>query len=632
MTPERKYRYFALDFETTIYKGQTYTEVWASACAELYTESVNVFHSIEEQYKYLVSLNQNIIGYYHNLKFDGMFWLSYLLLKQGYRQAITKDSVWIEDNKMPNKSLKYMISSMGQWYSLTLKINNRIIQFRDSLKLLPFTLQTIGKSFDTKHQKTSIEYTGFRYAGCDISEQEEEYIKNDVLVLKEALEFMIDEKHNKLTIGSCCLEEFKSTIPRYNEPYWYDEFYPDLTKTELDPNYFGAGNADEYIRKSYKGGWCYLAKGKEHKEYSNGVTVDVNSLYPSVMHSESKNKYPVGSPKWWVGDYIPDEAKDKYYFLRIKTRFYLKPNRVPCIQIKKSFFYKGNEWLENSDITDIKTGEKYTHIREKDGTLTDTSVILTLTMTDYKLIKEQYDLVDCQILDGCWFECRIGLFDEYINKYKEIKEKSKGARRTLAKLFLNNLYGKLASSTDSTFKVAYILDNVVKFKTIKENNKKAGYIAIGSAITSYARNFTIRAAQANYNHFIYADTDSLHLNCKKEDLKDISLHDTHFLCWKVENEWDTGYFLRQKTYIEKTGDTYDIKCAGMPEKCKRLFEHSIKQDITDFTGYNEEETKFIKQKRTVKDLTVGLSIPSKLTPKSIQGGVVLQDTTFTVIM
>ena len=33
---------------------------------------------------------------------------------------------------------------------------------------------------------------------------------------------------------------------------------------------------------------------------------------------------------------------------------------------------------------------------------------------------------------------------------------SKGAMRTLAKLFLNNLYGKLASSTKSSFKKAYV--------------------------------------------------------------------------------------------------------------------------------------------------------------------------------
>ena len=58
------------DFETTVYKGQKTTEVWASACVELFTEEVNLFHSIDEQFSYFESLSSNIVCYYHNLKFD----------------------------------------------------------------------------------------------------------------------------------------------------------------------------------------------------------------------------------------------------------------------------------------------------------------------------------------------------------------------------------------------------------------------------------------------------------------------------------------------------------------------------------------------------------------------------------
>ena len=67
------------DFETTVYDGQEYTEVWASACVELGTEDVHIFNSIDDTFKYLVSLKTNVIIYYHNLKFDGSFWLPYLL-------------------------------------------------------------------------------------------------------------------------------------------------------------------------------------------------------------------------------------------------------------------------------------------------------------------------------------------------------------------------------------------------------------------------------------------------------------------------------------------------------------------------------------------------------------------------
>ena len=82
-------------------------------------------------------------------------------------------------------------------------------------------------------------------------------------------------------------------------------------------------------------------------------------------------------------------------------------------------------------------------------------------------------------------------------KYKAIKESSKGAERELAKLYLNNLYGKFSANDSSSYKRPFINNkNVLGFEIIEEHEKKPGYIAIGSAITSYARRFVINAAQA----------------------------------------------------------------------------------------------------------------------------------------
>lgn len=208
-------RKFMCDFETTVYKGQTSTEVWASASVEFYTENVNIFHSIDEQFQYFKSLNCDIVAYYHNLKFDGNFWMSYLLTELKYEQAIyylndeQTQAEFIRIKDMKNKSFRYTISDMGQWYTLTIKVNNHIIELRDSLKLLPFSVKQIGKSFKTKHQKLDMEYTGYRYAGCNITDDEKQYIVNDVLVVKEALEQLFNDGHDKLTIGSCCMEEYK---------------------------------------------------------------------------------------------------------------------------------------------------------------------------------------------------------------------------------------------------------------------------------------------------------------------------------------------------------------------------------------------------------------------------------------
>lgn len=638
---KRRYKYLVADFETTVYSGQTDTQVWAAASVELGSEDVRIDGSIEQQWEYFKSLKADLIVYYHNLKFDGAFWLDYLINVLNIKQAYDWDGknpetiVWRSKWDMEPNTVRYSLSDMGQWYSIVVKVGRKFIEFRDSLKLLPFSVKRIGQSFRTKHQKLDMEYEGLRYPGCDITPEEREYIANDVLVVKEALEIMFSEGHTKLTIGSCCLDEFKKSLKAET----YDELFPNLYDFPLDES-FGAENAGEYIRKSYRGGWCYLVKGKENKIKRGGTTADVNSLYPSMMSSDSGNVYPIHQPHFWKGP-IPElaYANSHFFFVRIRTRFYIKEGKLPFIQLKHSFSYSATEMLTTSDIYDPKTGKHYRSYLDFDGEERPAIVEMTLTCTDWYLLNEHYNLVDLEVLDGCWFTTTLGVFDEYIEKYKQIKFLSKGAKRELAKLFLNNLYGKLASSTDSSFKVAYTKqDHSLGFITVSAHDKKPGYIAVGSAITSYARNFTIRAAQKNYHGvdspgFIYADTDSIHCDLAPEDIKGIKVHDKDFCCWKLESCWDIGYFVRQKTYIEHVVKEdledcepyYNLKCAGMPQSCKNLFVQSMEGG---HTSSNPDEADFLSTKRTIEDFKIGLRIPGKLLSKRIPGGVLLVPTTF----
>ena len=203
---------------------------------------------------------------------------------------------------------------------------------------------------------------------------------------------------------------------------------------------------------------------------------------------------------------------------------------------------------------------------------------------------------------------------------------SKGAMRTEAKLFLNNLYGKMASNTDSSFKYAYMKeDESVGFVNIEENAKKPGYIPVGSAITSYARNFTIRAAQLNYYGpdqpgFIYADTDSIHCDLQADQFRGVPVDPGKFCHWKLESSWDQGLFVRQKTYMEHVvaenlepiEDPYwNVKCAGMPDNSKKYF-----------------LSKMEAGEMQLSDFKVGLKVPGKLVPKRIKGGVLLVETNY----
>ena len=76
---------------------------------------------------------------------------------------------------------------------------------------------------------------------------------------------------------------------------------------------------------------------------------------------------------------------------------------------------------------------------------------------------------------------------------------------------------------------------------------------------------------------------------------------------------------------------YNIKCAGMPEKCKDLFIESVthnylSQEYKD--SLNDEEKKFISEQRSFDDFKIGLIVPGKLLPKRIKGGILLVDCSY----
>ena len=488
------------------------------------------------------------------------------------------------------------------------------MEIRDSLKLIPSSLKRIGKSFGTKHQKLDMEYEGYRYAGCEITEEEREYIRNDVLVLKEALEKMFQEGHNKLTIGSCCLSEFKALYPKKE----FDRLFPDLRDYPLDESYTGVWNQWEYIHKSYHGGWCYVNPVYAHRIVNEGEVYDVNSLYSSVMHSVSNNVYPYGAGSYATGK-PPEELisdQNKYYFIRVKCRFKLKPGMFPWVHIRGDAKYRSNENLCSSDL--YWKRKYYRYYYDEEGNIQDTIREYTFTCRDWELFQKTYDIFDLEYLDYIWFWAVSGLFDDYINHYMKIKTTKKGFERELAKLFLNNLYGKFAMSDDSSYKEPYLdEDGIVRFLLHEDHNKKVGYIAIGSAITSYAMNFTIEHAIANYDRFCYADTDSLHLIGHEKPNKIIE-HPTDMCTWKNELSFDIAYYERQKTYVErairKDGEPCEpeliIKAAGMSKEAKQLFIEG---------GYE------------ISDLTIGLELEnSNLKAKRIRGGILLQKSPFKI--
>lgn len=249
----------------------------------------------------------------------------------------------------------------------------------------------------------------------------------------------------------------------------------------------------------------------KEKDVKNINVLDFNSLYPSVMRYE---KMPFGEPVFYEGKYKEDNIYDLYIQM-ISCSFEIKKNKIPTIQIKNDrFHFKETEYLESSN------GE---------------IVVLTLTSVDLEIFLKHYNVYELEYICGWKFKSKLGIFDQYIDKWTErkikaSKEGNKG-QRTLAKLMLNALYGKFATSLTVQNKLPYLdEEGIVRYSLGDKEAKKGLYIPIGCFITAYGRRKILNLSQTikeysinkyGVDKYIYSDTDSAHTTLSIEELKQI---------------------------------------------------------------------------------------------------------------
>ena len=565
---------YTADFETcTWLKDETY--VWAYAICEIENpDNIIVGNNIEDFMNWCSS-GINPTCYFHNLKFDGEFIL-YWLFKNGFTHIKNK-----KDKK--DKTFTTLISDMGMFYTIEVyfKVGNKSVikcTYIDSLKILNMSVDTIAKTFGLPLSKLSLDYNKPREKGYILNEEETEYIKHDVKIVALALKTLFDENLTKMTIGSNALTNYKEIIGK-------NKFYHLYTPLSFE--------IDADIRQAYKGGFTYLNPIYTEKDVKNGVVLDVNSLYPSVMYEKPM---PFGDPFFYEGKYVEDKIYNLYIQM-ITCSFELKKNKIPTIQIKGSHF-RENEYLTSSN---------------------DEIICLTLTNIDLKLFLEQYDVYDLKYICGWKFKSLTGLFTSYIDKWIKVKiESTKNGNkgmRALAKLMLNSLYGKFATSQETRSKIPFIGEDEIIHYAYSEKERKSGiYIPIGCFITAYAREKTIRTSQAIKDYsinkygkdlYIYSDTDSIHTLLPIEELvKFCEIDDVELGKWKHEASFTRAKFIRQKCYLEEIDGEIKITCAGMPKSCY------------DYVEWNK-----FKQ---------GFSCGGKLTFKHLKGGVKLVETEFTI--
>lgn len=547
--PRRSISSRCADFETTTNPLDCRVWSWGSMAVDDYDDYV-IGIGVGSYVAYMLSAPS--VTYFHNLAFDGSFILDYIL-KDGY--------AWVAKN--PGKGqFSTVISNMNKFYSITIVSKEGMkVELRDSLKKIPLPVRDVPKAFNLDSSKGDIDYEMERPIGYLPSQEEWDYLYRDIFIMAQAMRIVLASGMKRLTVGADSLAEFKSLHGK-----GFERTFPVLSKT-----------VDDDIRLAYRGGIAMPNKKYARKRVGRGIVIDKNSMYPWVMRTKL---LPYGKP-WWSE--VEDDDAD-LFILSLTFTAKLKPNHVPCIQIKRSIQFNSQEFLE--EVNEPTT--------------------VSITSVDLELWQEQYDL-KIWAINGYWnFKGIEGLFNDYIDKWMAVKANSTGGARTIAKLHLNSLYGKFAKNTDVTGKRPVLDDTgTVQYVMCDHEESNPVYTAMGAFITAYARQDLIRSAQANYDRFLYCDTDSLHL--LGDDEPDLWLHPTELGAWKVEHDgqsFDEAVFLRAKQYCERFGDHDDVHIAGLPYE--------------------------IAARVCLEDMLQPRTWDGKLVPKRVPGGTVLANTTFTL--
>jgi hypothetical protein len=312
---------WSADFETTTDENDC--RVWAYSLSNIEDPDKFLYgNNIEDFIEWCANPKENYTLYFFNLKFDSAFILNYLL-KSGFE--------YIEDEKdRRDNTFTTLITDTGHFFTIKIYFTvkghkSNYVKIIDAAKIFPgFSVERLAKGFGLPISKLKIDYKEYREVGHILTSEEVDYIRNDTEIVARVLKVMFERELTKMTIASNAMNNFKDHFK------YFRKYFP-----KLDPT------ADAEIRKSYKGGFTYLNDKYAEVIRGAGVTLDVNSLYPSIMYNEPM---PYGQPVLYDGKYQYDPTHPLYIQV-ITCKFDIKPDKIPSIQIKHSLDYQGNEYL-----------------------------------------------------------------------------------------------------------------------------------------------------------------------------------------------------------------------------------------------------------------------------------------------
>lgn len=462
--------------------------------------------------------------------------------------------------------------------------------FHDSYRLLPASLDKLSKDFDLSQDEAKINLDDY------IKEQGYKD-KSDFFmrvpatdpVLREYLERDCSSLYKIITtvqeISGLTWEQFLGcpTVASLAMKV-YRILYADDYELAIKSKY-GYGDlgthAEEFARLGYYGGRTEVF----HPIVNDGYHYDVNSLYPYVM---KVNTYPIG---WY--EFFEGKRAWAQWHLWKRTR--KGGGLMKCVV----------RVPEDMHIPPLPK-------RHNNKLVFPVGILEGVWVLEEIEMALRYGCELLEIHEMQFFGKRAPIFQAFVQDMEKIKTTSQGAKRNLAKLMQNSLYGKfgmrrdrpsLVNVTDKAkleaegreyLEVINKTLGVTFLRTVTES--KAQYIQphIAAYVTAYARILLFEAMMkaCEEGRVSYCDTDSMVTSFMlPDDLVDPNAYGK----WKLEYILDEGIFIQPKLYYErgfspeKNKHVEVKKAKGVPKKMvDETFSRATYTGILDAIERGEE--------------------------------------------
>lgn len=371
----------------------------------------------------------------------------------------------------------------GTCVIVTVRKGSKSIAFLDSMNWFRESLAKTG-------ERIGIPKIDIDFNTCTLQELSD-YCRNDVLIELENFKLFI-RFLTANSIARLCYTIPSTAMAAYLFRHYHTEIWIHNNKEAI-----------ELERAAYKGGRCecFYIGDLSHETY---YTLDVNSLYPSVMRY---NVYPV-KYKQILHDISTSRLQDMLKAFSVVAKVMVETDEPPyAIKRERTIFPVGT--FEATLCTpELKYALEHGHIK--------------------------------QVIDCVFYE-QAEIFTSYVNTIYALRQEFKSAGvaeyQNLCKLLMNSLYGKFGQKSEDWVKIGdcpgepdreellytpssrtvqklrYLLGEVFISKSSGECYNS--FPAISAHVTAFARMYMYELMKVcGEGNFVYCDTDSLIVNDK----------------------------------------------------------------------------------------------------------------------